>query len=81
MRASLSMLKELVMLRELFDLKCSAAEESVAAICIIRGVDPRVLALEPQLQANVARLINQLKEIPTAWCKEIAQQTLLSEEH
>jgi hypothetical protein len=68
------------MLRELFDLKCSVAEESLAAICIIRGVDPRVLALEPELQAQVARLIAHLREIPTVWCKEIAHQTLLTEE-
>jgi hypothetical protein len=67
------------MLRELFDLRCSVEEEGIAAACVLRGLNPAELALEPTLAVSVVTILERLKALPPAWCREIACQTLLSE--
>ena len=67
------------MLRELFDLRCSADEEGIAAACVLQGVAPSELALEPALAVAVVSILEKLKALPAVWCREIACQTLLTE--
>ncbi|NDC37692.1 MAG: hypothetical protein EBZ48_06525 [Proteobacteria bacterium] len=67
------------MLRELFDLRCSAEEEGIAAMCVLRGIAPTELALEPTVAVVVADILERLRVLPPVWCREIACQTLLTE--
>ena len=67
------------MIRELLGIDCSEEEERIAAACIILRADSEEIALDPALRTGVTLALCALEELPPAWRREMALETLAIE--